>query len=728
MGRLRRQSPVDAGRHLLGRLRDRWRLAALSVLAGLVVYTVAVVVFPYHSVNHDEAVYLQQAAMLLEGRLWISPPVPEAFQPWFFVRDGSRLYPKYQPPIAALFAPGVALGVPRVVLGLVAAGNAALLGLLVEEAYDRRTGLLAVGLFVASPLFVLDSATFLPYAPTTMLNLAFALAYVRAHRRGSIRYAVLAGLAVGLAFFARPYTAILFAAPFVGHALVVSVLAVREREGWTIVRSGRGRAPALRRNLVVAALGSGFVGLTLAYNAVMTGSPWLFPFEAFAPLDGIGFGRRALRSYDRDYTPALALRANARVLWRFATHWSAVAPFGTVVALVGAAGAVAGARRTESLTRAGVSPSTLRLLLVGVAGSVIVGNVYFWGSLNILGSLSDPTDGLISVVGTYYHFDLLVPFAAFGAAGALSVWGRLRAFVDANTTRWPAGRILLAVLVITVPVAAAAEANALGPPLARNLEHTERYERVYEPVDGREFSDALVFVPTPYGDWLAHPFQTLRNDPGLDGPVVYALNRGPDSNAAVLSAFPNRTVYRYTYRGTWAGTDDGSNLHPRLYRLSTPTAQHHRVTTRVGRPNAVETVTLSLSTDDRTVRYGLPNASGSTQTVEWVLNESTARLAAPDDVVRYSPNASVPIDGPTEVTLAITYLQYGGASITYRQELTVVPTSEGLRVVWPPEREVCELTSDCGNEGTYVSGVDDYPAGVSMNATITSSNRSVPAG
>jgi len=274
--------------------------------------------------------------------------------------------------------------------------------------------------------------------------------------------------------------------------------------------------------------------------------------------------------------------------------------------------------------------------------------------------------------------------------------------------------------VMTVPVAAATEANALGPPITRNLDHTERYERAYAPFEGRSVSNALVFVPTPYGDWLAHPFQTLRNDPGLDGPVVYALNRDPDSDAAVLSAFSNRTVYRYTFRGAWTATENGSNLHPRLIRLSTPTAERHRITTTVGRPNAVETVSVSLSADERTVRYGLPNASGPTRTVEWVVNGSAARLAAPDAVVRYSQNASVPVEGPTEVVLAITYLQYGGGSITYRQELTVVPTPEGVRVVWPPEREVCELTPDCGNEGTYVPGVDDYPAGVSMNETIRS--------
>ena len=59
--------------------RRRFRLfaALLSLVAGAVVLLIATELFPYHTTNHDEAVYLQQAAMLLEGQLSIAPPVPE---------------------------------------------------------------------------------------------------------------------------------------------------------------------------------------------------------------------------------------------------------------------------------------------------------------------------------------------------------------------------------------------------------------------------------------------------------------------------------------------------------------------------------------------------------------------------------------------------------------------------------------------------------------------------
>ena len=50
---------------------------------------------------------------------------------------------------------------------------------MVGEVFDRRTGLVAGAFLLASPLFLIDSSVFLPYAPTTLLNLCFAVAYVR---------------------------------------------------------------------------------------------------------------------------------------------------------------------------------------------------------------------------------------------------------------------------------------------------------------------------------------------------------------------------------------------------------------------------------------------------------------------------------------------------------------------------------------------------------------------
>ncbi|MFW6435558.1 MAG: hypothetical protein ACOCY1_04185, partial [Halovenus sp.] len=65
----RLQAGLRASRRTIADDPDRYWMVAVATLAlvgAAAVWTVATQVFPYHSLNHDEGVYLQQAAMLLE--------------------------------------------------------------------------------------------------------------------------------------------------------------------------------------------------------------------------------------------------------------------------------------------------------------------------------------------------------------------------------------------------------------------------------------------------------------------------------------------------------------------------------------------------------------------------------------------------------------------------------------------------------------------------------------
>jgi hypothetical protein len=549
-----------ARRRLLALVREvgaRKRLAALfiAVVAAVLTYAIATTVFPYHSSNHDEAVYLQQASMLLSGQLELyAGDLAGAFRPWFFVEDGGRLYPKYQPYPAALYAVAIGLlGEPRIALAAVAGANAALVYALWAMAFDRRVGVVASAVFAASPLALVTTSVFLPYAPTTTLNLLFAVLYLRGVRKEHLPSAAGAGLATGLAFFARPYTAVLFAAPFVAHALFDVGRAVRSGESSPF-------PSALRLNAVTAPAGLAFVCLSLAYNARLTGSAFVFPYGAFAPHDGPGFGSRQILGHAIEYTPELALEANGYVLWYFATRWFTAGALGTACALAGLVIATGQwwRRRASDVEEHPPLDRAAVATLAGLLVSVPLGNVAFWGNFNVLATMSDPTDGLISQFGPLYHFDLLVPMSVFAGVGIVTGWQWLHSRLEERTstahTRMGTrhARLLLAVvLVVTLPTVAGANAAVVGQPLDRNAAYTDKYETAYEPFERQALEDALVFVPTPYGDWQNHPFQYLRNDPGFDGPVVYALDRSPAEDFAVLDAYPDRTIYRYTYRGEW---------------------------------------------------------------------------------------------------------------------------------------------------------------------------------
>lgn len=663
----------------------------LAVSAAALAYALSVTVFPYHSTNHDEAVYLQQAAMLLEGQLFLHPPVEDAFRPWFFVDSPRGLYPKYAPPTAAIYALGELAGSFRYALPAVAAANVALLYGVVSEAFDRRTGLVAGVALVCSPLFLVQSALFLPYAPTTMLNLAFAFAYFRAEREASPGWAALAGAAIGLAFFTRPYTAVLFAAPFVVHAV------------WTLrgplaALAGRRVVPTLCRRVATAAAGLCGVALALAYNAVVTGDPLVFPYQAFAPLDGLGFGHREILNYGREYTVGLALRANVAVVRTFLLGW---APFGALGSALALGGGYVAHRRGWTWRRA---------VLAGVAGSVLLGNVYFWGNLNIVGVLGDPDDGLITPLGPYYHFDLLVPASAFAAVGILAAVDRGRRVLQGRLAEGRARPAALALVLVTGAVLGGAAVVTVAEPIRENAARTDHYEAAYEPFEPRPPENAVVFLAEPYGEWLNHPFQSLRNDPDFDGRTVYALQ---EEQFAVAEAYPERDLYRYVYRGSWS-PGVGEPVEPDLRRVEVASGDSLTVPVEMGLPEWARYVTITLSTGEERVYYTVddPTPTG-TVTVDAVVEDGRARLEGP--VTPTDDRTTVPIEGSDEVTVAVNVDGGYGAGFSYRVRLPVEETADGYRAL-TPYRELCTDLRNCGGGAAYVPGVG--PDGASLNASV----------
>ncbi|PSP72391.1 hypothetical protein BRC86_12630 [Halobacteriales archaeon QS_3_64_16] len=661
------------------RTLDRVTLAAcgLAIVGGLAVFVFATELFPHHSLNHDEAVYLQQAAMLLEGQLVLRPPVEEAFRPWFFVDGGASLYPKYTPVPAAIFALGLAIGTPRLALAAVAAAIVFLTYVVVSEAFSRRVGLLAAAFVLASPLFLLDTAVFLPYAPTTLLNLVFAAGFLRADRIAdrsrSLRYAALAGGAIALSFFARPYTAVLFALPFIVYAL------------WTLRHGSRKRVVTWGSLAVLGALG---VVLALAYNAVLTGGPLRFPYAVFASRDGLGFGTRAILGHEVAYTPALALRANARVLATLLSEWIAGGLLGALLATLGLLAVLA-----QGIRRKAIDPRQATLL--GLLLSVTVGNIFFWGNLNILGAIGVAGDGLIGYLGPYYHFDLLVPLGALAAFGVVWLFDRVRSLTSTRLAP-PHARATLALVALLLAAGVAGGSLAAGGPHVRaNAGVTDRYEEAYAPVENRAFEEALVFVPDPYGPWLNHPFQRLRNDPDYDGEVIYALEERPFE---VIDAFPDRTLYRYSYRGQWAPIS-GSAVTPRLRPIETVAGERVSLRARLGIPDSAERVSIRVSTGEEQSYYA---ARGTPQTLPLrvVASNGEVRVLGP---LRQVGEESLPIGSRGTIAITVFVDQGPGAGFSYDVELPVARENGTIRAL-SPSVGVCRRPLYCGGSATYVPG------------------------
>ena len=681
-----------------GRGPDRARLAALGLaaLAAVVALVTATELFPHRSLNHDEGVYLQQAELLLAGRLRLRPPVPDAFRPWFFV-DGARgLYPKYAPLPAAVFALGRLLGSYAVGLAAVAATLVGATAALGRELFDRRVGPLAAALVIASPLFLVHAGLYLPYAVTAALDVGFAAAYLRAERRERTSDAAIAGLAVGLAFFSRPYTAVAFALPFVGHALATLV---RVR-AWRVVCAGSDAAGhgLLRRRLVTAAFGTAGVAAALGYNALVTGDPLTFPYLAFAPEDGVGFGERAILGHEVAYTPGLALEANAVIVRTLFTEWVVAGAAGTAAAAVGVAVGLARGPRTDRWRRA---------VLAATCPAVVGANVGFWGNYNVLGDPDTAGDGLIAYLGPYYHYDLLVPTAVFAAAACVAGTDRLRPAVEGWLRRRDgigvarARAVGLAVLVAFAAAGGGVAADVAADPLARNAAVSDELDAGYAPfvgADGRLAppTDAVVFLPTPYGPWLNHPFQRLRNPPGYDGPTVYAL--GDTDELAVAGAFPGRDLHRYVHAGAWNPTDG------ELVPVERIAGERVVVTAALDRPVDAGETTVRATTDAGS-GYLVADGGGPLRLTATVADGQVA-VTGPDDGA-----ATLAVEDRDEVVLEVFVATGPAGGFSYRVVFPVARGDDGRRALSPTVRR-CPVPTRC-----VPVGIADEPS-----ATVTVAN------
>ncbi len=347
-----------------------------------------------------------------------------------------------------------------------------------------------------------------------------------------------------------------------------------------------------------------------------------------------------------------------------------------------------------------------RLALAGVLLAVTLGNLYFWGTVNMLGDLADPTDGLVRFLGPYYHVDLLLPTVAFGAVGVRRGWEWVRTTVEERVEPDRVRPALAVAVVLLATLGGATAVAVAAEPVGDNLEVTRQYEQAYEPFETDDFADSVVFLPTPYGDWLNHPFQALRNDPGFDDGTVYAMQH---RQFAVVDAYPDRTYYRYVFRGQWAPFL-GLSVEPHVQRVRVVEGGAVRTDVSAGLPGEAELVSLRL-TDGQEDAYATARGA-ETLNLTVRVDDAETRLSGPalDETV----TVPTPNSGPVAVNA---FVDYGtGAGVTYRVVVPVERTETGVRAL-TPRLEMCRDQRRCGGEAAYIPG--SHREGIRLNATLT---------
>jgi hypothetical protein len=157
-----------------------------------------------------------------------------------------------------------------------------------------------------------------------------------------------------------------------------------------------------------------------------------------------------------------------------------------------------------------------------VAVTVPVGYAFFWGSF------SSSEWGGPWRFGPFYWLPVIVPGSILGAAGFARLWRW-----DRLVARFVAGGM------------AALSLFVVGRALAEHRQYDAVRERLYVAplAAAADLEQAVVFLPPMDGPYLLQPFSLARNAT-FDGPVVWALDRGPRKNLDVVQRLPGRTPYR----------------------------------------------------------------------------------------------------------------------------------------------------------------------------------------
>ena len=485
---------------------------------------------------------------------------PAAFRPWLSVVRGDNFVLKYSPVHASFLAVAIRLGDVRLALGLVAGGLVVLTYLLANEVLDdRRLAALASAFFALSPLFLIQSITFLPYCSSLLLLEAFAFTLFRGLRSSGRAWLPASGFLLGLAVFARPYDAVVFAVPF-GLYLLVS----RRRDRAGLARTC-GRL-ALGAALPLVAM--------LAYHWVATGNPLRPPFSLLEPQDTLGFGTRKLTPHHPDlvFTPSLGIYGVVRHVM-LTSFWC----FGGLV-LVGFF--LVGVLRRR--------PSGPQLTLALVALSLPFGYSFFWGTLG-----TGLRGGLTAFLGPFYFLPVLVPLTILAAKSFSGFW------------RWD--RLIGAAALVSM-------LSVSGYLLVRgvqvNLRATREDRKLYSTLAPIRNERSIVFLQPIYGPNLLHPFSGLRNDHDYDGRTVYALDLGEHEDLDVLEDYPGRAVYRFRLEGgRYRAVPSDPALRSSLQPMRVVEQPRLATALSLQNPTAEPVVTLTVIMDGRRDTFVLDTTS-----------------------------------------------------------------------------------------------------------------------
>ena len=203
--------PARALDQLRGLTDQPRAILAAALFALLIAVGVRTWVLQLAPVADDESTYVFIAKTLLAGGVVNpSPGDPEFFRNQFVILNEAVWYGKYPIGHPLVLAIGEALGL-RALVGPLLTGLSLCMAFAIGQLIlPRRQALLAAGLLLVSPQFLLTGATELSQTSSTLFLLVALYALLRLHAGAPDRLALLAGAALGFGVLIRPMPGALF--------------------------------------------------------------------------------------------------------------------------------------------------------------------------------------------------------------------------------------------------------------------------------------------------------------------------------------------------------------------------------------------------------------------------------------------------------------------------------------------------------------------------------------
>jgi hypothetical protein len=489
------------------------RLALLLSLAAVAAaWMVAGRVFENLPHIEDEMAFSWQAQVLAQGRLALpSPPAPKSIMVPFVVDYRGERFSKYPPGWPILLMGGLLMGGRNWVNPILAGLGVWLTYRLGQKLFDPKIGLLAAGLTLSSPFFLLNSGSLLSHPWSLVLSLSFTLAWLdtisqrEGNTEGIRRNSILppswltvsvAGLSLGVLALTRPLTAVGVGLPFLVHGSILL---------------GRGDRPVRLRLLAIGMLAAGVAALLFAWQFAATGTPWLNLYTLWWKYDkvgfGLGFGRQA-GGHDLHWAVVnllSSLRTGRRDLFGWGNISWLFLPFGLWAAR----------RTTAAWPALSVFPALVLVYMTYWIGSNLYGPRYYYEGLYSL--------TLTSAAGIFWFGN-----EVFSRPG----WQRLQRVAAAMLVAFLVGYNL----TVYLP-------HRLGE--MRGLYGITRSMLApFETAEARALGPALVVVHFK-DEWTEYGGLLELENAELSSPFIFAISRGAPADAALAKYFPERRILHY---------------------------------------------------------------------------------------------------------------------------------------------------------------------------------------